>query len=91
MIMKKLVFNTMAKSLFSYCPLVWMFHSRTSSNGINKVHGLELTVVLNVHTSDFKTLLQKKKNNDVCNHHRNIQNLLTEIFRTKNGLAPPIM
>ena len=61
MIMKKLVFNTMVKSLFSYCPLVWMFHSRTSSNRINKVHGLELSVVLNVHTSDFKTLLQKKK------------------------------
>ena len=56
MIMKKLVFNTMVKSLFSYCPLVWMFHSRTSNNGINKVHELELSVVLNVHTSDFKTL-----------------------------------
>ena len=25
-------------SQFSYCPLVWMFHSRTLNNRINKIH-----------------------------------------------------
>ena len=26
------------ESQFSYCPLVWMFHSRTLNNRINKLH-----------------------------------------------------
>ena len=56
---------------------------------INKEHERELRVVLNEHTSDFETLLQK--NNGLCDHHTNIQALLIEIFKAKNALAPPIM
>ena len=55
----------------------------------NKVHERALRVVLNDHTSDFRTLLQK--NNDLSNHHRNIQTLLIEIFKAKNGLGPSII
>ena len=55
----------------------------------NKVHERALRVILNDHKSDFETLLQN--NNDVCNHHRNIQTLLIEIFKIKKGFAPPIM
>ena len=36
---KRLILNYRVKSQFSYCPLVWMFCSRTSNNMINKVHG----------------------------------------------------
>ena len=36
---KRLILNSIVKSQFSYCPLVWMFCSRTSNNMINKVHG----------------------------------------------------
>ena len=45
----------------------------------NKVHERALRVILNDHESDFEILLQN--NNDVCNHHRNIQTLLIEIFK----------
>ena len=48
-----------------------------------------LRVTFNDHESDFETLLLN--NNDVCNHHRNIQTLLIEIFKIKKGFAPPIM
>ena len=41
------------------------------------------------HTSEFDTLLQN--NNDTCNHHRNIQTLMIEIYKMKNNLNPPIM
>ena len=68
---KKLVFNSIVKSQFNYCPLVWTFCSRTSINMINKELERALRVVLNDYTSDFKTLLQR--NNDVCNHQRNIK------------------
>ena len=30
--------NVFITSQFSYCPLVWMFHSRTLNNRINKIH-----------------------------------------------------
>ena len=43
----------------------------------------------NDHESDFEKLLHI--NNDVCNHHRNIQTLLIKNFKIKKGLAPPIM
>ena len=86
---KRLVLNSIVKSQFSYCRLVWMFRSRTSNNMINKVHERALRVIFNDHESDFETLLLN--NNDVCNHHRNIQTLLIEVFKIKKGCSPPIM
>ena len=56
---------------------------------IHKVHERALRVIPNDHGSDFETLLQN--NNDICNHHRNIQTLLIEIFKIKKGFASPIM
>ena len=66
-----------------------MFCSRTLNNMINKIHERALRLILNDHTSDFDTLLQN--NNDTCNHHRNIQTLMVEIYKIKNNLNPPIM
>ena len=40
---KKLIFNSIIKSQFSYCPIAWMFCSRTSNSMINYMKGhLEL-------------------------------------------------
>ena len=82
---KRLILNSLVKSQFSYCPLVWMF---CSNNMINKVHERTIKVLLNDHESDFETLLQI--NNEVSNHNRNIQALLIEIFKIKKGFASPI-
>ena len=35
---KRIVFNAMIKSQFSYCLLIWMFYSRKSNNLLNKAH-----------------------------------------------------
>ena len=86
---KSLILNSIVKSQFSYCPLVWIFCSRTCNNMINKVNERALRVLLNDHESDFETLMQI--NNYVCNHHRNIQTLLIEIFKIKKGFASAIM
>ena len=64
-----------------------MMWPRKLNKMINKVHERELRLVLNVLASDLKTLLQK--NNDVCNHCKNIQTLLIEILKIINDLAPP--
>ena len=66
-----------------------MFCSGTSNDMINKVLERAIRVLLNDHGIDFEMLL--KINNDVCNHHRNIQTLLIEIFKIKKGFALPIM
>ena len=54
---KRLVFNSIVKSQFSYWTLVWMFCSRTSNNMINKIRERALRVILNDHESYFETLL----------------------------------
>ena len=86
---KKLIFNSIKKSQFSYCPLVGMFCSRTSQNLINKLHEWSLRTILNDYLSDFNILLEN--NNDICNHHINIQALLIAVFKIKNELAPSIL
>ena len=86
---KKLIFNSIIKSQFSYCLLVWMFCSRTSNNMINKPHERSLRIILNEYLSDFDILLEN--NNAISNHHKNIQALLIEVFKMKNELALPII
>ena len=66
-----------------------MFYSKTSNSMINKLHERSLRIILNDYSSDFNILLEN--NNDIRNHHRNIQVLLIEVFKMKNGLAPPVM
>ena len=51
-----------------------MFCSKTLNNMINKIHERALRLILNDHRSDFDTLLQN--NNDICNHHKNMQILM---------------
>ena len=42
---------------FRYCPLVWMFHSRTLNNRINKIHERALRIVFNNNNAIFDELL----------------------------------
>ena len=53
---KKLVFNAVIKSHFSYCPLIWMFSSRRSNNLINLIHERSLRKVYNDTSSTFQEL-----------------------------------
>ena len=53
------------------------------------MHERSLRLVYSDNTSTFKELLDKDKYVSV--HHKNIQVLTTEIYKTVNGLAPTIM
>ena len=45
---------------FSYCPRVWMFHSRTLNNRINKIHKRALRLVYKDETfHSFDDLLKR--------------------------------
>ena len=58
---RKLIANAFIMSQFSYCPLVWMFHSRAIERRINRIHERTLRFIYpNQHHLTFKELLEKK-------------------------------
>ena len=76
-------------SQFTYCPLVWMLGERGLNNKINHLHEKALRIAYKDDVSDFKALLEK--DNAVTIHVRNIQLLMTEIFKTQHSLNPTFM
>ena len=73
---KKLLYKSIIKSQFNYCPLVWIFCSRQSNNLINKTHEPSLRIS----NKDQKT-----------SHLRNLQVIITDIYKIVNGVTPLIM
>ena len=68
--------KALIESQCNYCPLVWMFHSRTLNNRINRLHERALRLVYKNDQSSFEELLNK--DNSLSIHHRNLQKLVTE-------------
>ena len=87
---KKVLLNkSMIKSQFNYCPLVWMFCSRQSNNLINKVHERSLRLTYRDETKDFQQILTEQ--NEITIHQRDLQVLMTEVYKIVNSIALPIM
>ena len=75
-------------SQFGYCPLIWMFCSRTLNNRINQLHERALRLVYKDATLSFEELLIVDKSFSI--HHRNLQKL-TEMYKVINKLSPSFM
>ena len=76
-------------SQFQYCPLIWMFHSRQLNQKINKIQERALRITYKDTESTFSELLQK--DSAVTIHTKNLQILMTEMYKTRNGLNPLFM
>ena len=50
---RRIVMKTFVESQFNYCPLIWMLHSRTLNNKINRLHERALRIVY----SDYESSL----------------------------------
>ena len=85
---KRILLNAFFKSQFNYCPLVWMFHSRTMNNKINKLHERCPQIIYNDKHSSFNELLAK--DGSVTVHIRNLQVLAIEMFKVSRGLCPSV-
>ena len=85
---KRILMNSFFWSQFSYCPLVWMFHSRTLDNKINCLHERCLRIVYNDKKSTYENLLVRDRSVSV--HIRNLQILAIEMFKVHSELFPPI-
>ena len=76
-------------SRFSYCPLVWMFHDRALDHRINLTQERALRIAYNHYGNDFGFLLEQTKSVPI--HVRNLQLLMTEMYKTKFDLNPTFM
>ena len=76
---KRMIMKAFIESQFGYCPLVWMFHSRSLNNKTNRIHETALRITYNDKSSSFQNLLQK--DNLVTIHHGNIKILATETYK----------
>ena len=77
---RRIILKSFIESQFSYCPLVWMFCSRTMNRKINQIHERALRLVYQDYSSTFEELL--KKDNSLTFHHRNIHQVALEMFKT---------
>ena len=83
------ILRAFIQSQFGYCPLVWMYHSRTLNNRINRLHERALRITYKDSTLSFKELLALDHSFTI--HERNVQHLATEMYKIKNNLAPTFM
>ena len=75
---RQILFQSMIKSQFSHCPLIWIFCSKKSNNLINKIQERSLRIVTNDQNSNFEGLL--KSNNQITMNQRNLKVLMTKFF-----------
>ena len=86
---RKILLNSFVTAQFNYCPLIWMCHSRTLNNKINRIHERALRIVYNDYKPNFKELLERDHSFTI--HQRNTQYLSIEAYKVKNDLSPVIM
>ena len=76
---RRMIMKASIESQFNYCPLIGMFHSRTLSNKINRLHEKVLRTTYSDCKSLFCELLEKDKSFPVHQKkysefsHRNLQ------------------
>ena len=74
---------------FLYCPAVLMFHSLKLNDRVNRFHKRALRVAYRDFNSYFEELLRKVSATTL--HQRNVQRLMTEIFKVKTRIASELM
>ena len=86
---RRRIMNSFVICLFSYCPVVWMSHSRKLNVRVNRLHERALRVVYRDFDTSFEELLRRDSSTNL--HQRTLQKLMTEIFRVYTGTAPELM
>ena len=86
---RKIIMNAFIHSQFSYCPLIWMCHSKTMHTRLNKIHERSLRIVYQDNTSSFTEFLERS--NSITIQDKNIQYLAIEIYKALNNLSSPLM
>jgi len=86
---RKIVLSSFVHCHFNHAPLAWMFQSRGINNKINRVQERALRILYCDEQSSYEDLL--KRDDGFTVHERNIQLLLTEMFKAKNNIEPHLL
>ena len=86
---RRILMNAFFKAQFNYCPAIWMFHSHTVNNKINRLRELCLRIIYNNKLSNFEELLVE--DNSVAINDNNIHAFAIEMYKVVNGMSPEIM
>ena len=81
--------NAFFNSQFSYCPLIWMCHSRIINKKINRLHERCLRIIYCDKQSSFEELLEKYSS--VSTYKRDIQILAREMYKVSTGMLPSLI
>ena len=82
---RHILMNSFFSSQFSYCPLIWMYHSRTVNSKINKLHERCLGIMYNDKKWSFNKLLETDKSVPI--HIKNLQVLATEMLKVCRDIS----
>ena len=82
----KILYNAFISSTFNYCPLIWMFCSKTLNSLINKTHKRALKVLYLKNNMTLTELITLDNSETI--HVKNLRSLLTEVFKSLNSLSP---
>ena len=74
---RNLLLNSIIKSQFTCCPLIWMFTSRYLNNALNNIHEQALRLIYNDQEKSFNSILTE--NNLKTIHQKNLEFLAIEI------------
>ena len=86
---RAILMNAFFKAPFNYCHVIWMFHSHSLNNKINRLHERCLRIIYNDKRSTFEELLAK--DNSVSVHHNNIHAIAIEMYKVVNGIFQEII
>ena len=81
--------NSFFNSQFNFCPMIWMFHSRSFKNKINRLHKRVLRIVYNDSKSPFKNLLEKDRT--VSIHGKKLQKLVNRNVKDIENFSVPLI
>ena len=85
----KVLACSMIESQFAYCPLIWMFCSKTDMQRVEKVQYKSLQVVYNNYMATYDELLAL--DNKLKIHQRHLQFLAIEIYKSKNQVLTQVL
>ena len=87
---RRMLMKAFVSSRFSYCPLIWMFHSRKMEHRINSIHKRVLKLVYQ-DSLDLAVQELLAKDKLVSVDQKNLHLLASEIFKSKTGVSPELM
>ena len=85
----KLIYNAFILSTFNYCPILWMFCTKSLNALINRTHKKALRVLYKNNEFDLSELINLDSSTTI--HVKNLRLLMCEVYKTLNNLNPTFM